>query len=133
MVYDYIIKAMGVRDMSSTVGYLIIGMWSRYQRQFNADDPRIAEMINDVGCGEAGVVELITDGAELVNDIVMEAVEWDLVPVEFNFDATHLDKTGRREDSLDAAVWDAIYNRSGVRVATESWLKKHMGTVLRED
>ncbi|MNG45919.1 hypothetical protein D3C79_37600 [compost metagenome] len=119
--------------MSSTVGYLIIGMWSRYQRQFNADDPRIAEMINDAGCGEAGVVELITDGAELVNDIVMEAVEWDLVPVEFNFDATHLDKTGRREDSLDAAVWDAIYNRSGVRVATENWLKKHMGTVLRED
>ena len=116
--------------MSSTVGYLVIGMWHRYQRQLNSGAQPVAPLLKEQ---EAAIIEMIADNAEWVNDRVMDAVNWDLLPEEFDFDAAHLDLAGQRDDSLDAAVWNAISQFSNIRTATDAWLKIHMGGVLRDE
>jgi len=113
--------------MEVSVGTLVVGMWSRFQLLKAADDAQLNELISEYG-SELALMEAIGESADCTHDIVTEDVNFNKVNCDFAM--AYLDAKGLATDSLDAAIWDAIYHKRSTLDATQVWLKANMAYAL---
>lgn len=115
--------------MSSTVGYLIVGIWTRYQKAMAENEPEMIAL-KDLLSGETGLMQAVMDGALVADKTIDELIDWD----EFDgvFDYEFVDESGRDQNSLDGCVWGAIVAQSTVSKAVEKWAKENMAKYLKE-
>jgi hypothetical protein len=107
--------------MSSTVAYLTVAMFNRYNAAQKNGSEQFKTRMEELG-GESGLMEAINETANQANNYLDENVNWD--ENDDVFDYKYIDTSGEDEKSLDAAVWDAILNEKELEKALAEWMKK---------
>jgi len=109
--------------MSSTVAYLTVAMFNRYNAAQKNGAEQFKTRMEELG-GESGLMETINDKANQTNSYLDENVNWD--ENDDVFDYEYIDTSGEDEKSLDAAVWDAILNEKELEEVLAEWMKKEI-------
>lgn len=107
--------------MSLSVGTLMAALWSRYNAGVAAQDPKMLEIVEELG-GVTPFIKSVGDAADVVNDLFDEFVNFNWFIYDWNIE--HMDVNGVREDTLDAAVWEAICGKQDVFEATKRWMNQ---------
>lgn len=112
--------------MSSTSGYLIVGVWARYVKSLKQiaqqkEEKELMQLLIDNMNGEVGLMDAIMTAAKQVDEHLDKIIDWS----DFDgvFDYEHIDTFAGDEETLDKVVWDAIVAGADVVPLADKWLR----------
>lgn len=112
--------------MSSTSGYLIVGVWARYVKSLKQiaqqkEEKEVMQLLIDNMNGEVGLMDAIMAAAKQVDEHLDKIIDWS----DFSgvFDYEHIDTFAGDEETLDKVVWDAIVAGVDVVPVADKWLR----------
>jgi len=105
--------------MSSTSGYLIVGIWNRYVK--NLQQKVDLQLLIDNMNGEVGLMDAVISAAKQVDEHLDKIIDWS----DFDgvFDYEHIDTFAGDAETLDKVVWDAIVAGVDVVPVADKWLR----------
>lgn len=105
--------------MSSSVAYLIVGMYERYRAANEVNDAEFKKKM-DLMEGQIGLMGCIHSVAVEAMNYLDANLDWDKNDGVFDYE--YIDDTGKEPNSLDAALWQVVFFDKNIYVALNKWI-----------
>lgn len=110
-----------VPQLNSTLGYLIAALWKQVEAFIKADPAAFdAWKEREYQTESALMAEIVVTASE-ADKLITELVDWDEYCDMFDYEFICLELTDNQ--SLNAALWPVIFEKSSLKKAVTDWVK----------